>query len=282
MKIVFIGYDYTLDLATQLLESGQKIVKIYTFPCDNVFAFNTQIKDFAAYHGIPITEERITEQDIANDIALGTQMFLSAGYPYKIAPIDEEKAFALNMHPTYLPYARGMMPLPHVILNEPHAAGFTFHKIAANYDSGDIIYQEKIAIDETTDVETLSARIALRANAKINTIMQDIENLWKNSTPQDTQLATQAFLPDEATRTIDWDNTSQTLNMQSKAFGRFGMIAHIKNNIGQTQKLAVYQFSTWSEPHDLETGRLLRSSAKEVVVSIKDGFACLKDFTPIH
>ena len=42
MKIVFIGYDYTFDLAARLIEDGHEIIKIYTFQCDNVFAFNIQ------------------------------------------------------------------------------------------------------------------------------------------------------------------------------------------------------------------------------------------------
>lgn len=81
MKIVFIGYDYTLDLAARLIESEQEIIKIYTFPCDNVFAYNKQIYDFAAYHDIPITEERITKEHIEHDLARGAKLFFSAGYP---------------------------------------------------------------------------------------------------------------------------------------------------------------------------------------------------------
>ncbi len=282
MKIVFIGYDYTFDLASRLIEDGHEIIKIYTFPCDNVFAFNKQIQDFAHYHNIPITEEKITNENIEHDLARGAELFFSAGYPYKIPPINEEKAYAINMHPTILPNARGMMPLPHIILNEPNAAGFTLHKIAPEYDSGDIIYQEKIKIDNQTDVETLSARIAIRANLAVSDIIKNIENLWKSATIQDNTKATTAPLPDESFRTINWDYPAETLEKQSRAFGRFGMIAHVTNNIGQTQKLAVYQFSAWKENHDLSAGTLLRSSPKEIVITIPNGYACLKDFTPLN
>ncbi len=281
MKIVFIGYDYTFDLAARLIEDGHEIIKIYTFPCDNVFAFNIQIKDFANYHDIPITEQKITTENIEHDIARGAELFFSAGYPYKIPQIKKEQAYAMNMHPTLLPRARGMMPLPHVILNEPNAAGFTIHKITNEYDSGDIIYQEPIQIDETTDVETLSARIALRANSAIPDIVKDIKNLWDNASAQDNNNASKAPLPDEDFRTINWDSATKDLEKQSRAFGRFGMIANVTNNVGQTQKLAVYQFSVWHEDHEIGAGKLLRSSPKEIIITTSDGYACLKDFTPI-
>lgn len=185
------------------------------------------------------------------------------------------------MHPTLLPRARGMMPLPHVILNEPNAAGFTIHKITNEYDSGDIIYQEPIQIDETTDVETLSARIALRANSAIPNIVKDIKVLWDNASAQDINNASQAPLPDEDFRTINWDSATADLEKQSRAFGRFGMIANVTNNVRQTQKLAVYQLSVWREDHEMEAGKLLRSSPKEIIITASDGYACLKDFTPI-
>ncbi|MGH1455969.1 MAG: formyltransferase family protein [Alphaproteobacteria bacterium] len=278
MKFVFIGYDYTLDIALRLIENGHELIGIHTFTCDNVFAFNKQIIDFANYNNIPITEEKITTGDIDNAIARGAKLFLSAGYPHKIPDITEDRAYAINMHPTLLPRARGMMPLPHIILNEPKAAGFTLHKITSSFDCGDIIYQEPVPIDHNTDVETLSAQIAIRANKSIPEIIKNIEKHWSEAAPQNEEQSSTASLPDEQYRTINWNSATEELEKQSRAFGRFGMIAHITNNMGQTQKLGVFQFSSWQEDHNLDYGTLLRSSPREIIISIKNGYACLKDF----
>ena len=282
MKFVFIGYDYTLDIAARLIEDGHELLNIHTFPCDNIFAFNTQIIDFAAFHDIPLSDQKITPEDIENCISRGAKLFLSAGYPYKIPDVNEQQAYAINMHPTLLPRARGMMPLPHIILSEPDAAGFTLHKTTSEFDSGDIILQEKIAINDKTDVETLSAQIAIRAHNSIPEVINNIEKLWDEATPQDENQSSTAPLPDEAYRTIDWNDSPETLEKQSRAFGRFGMIAYITNNIGQSQKLAIYQFSTWKENHAFDAGTLRRSSPKEIIISITDGYACLKDFVPLN
>ncbi len=278
MKFIFIGYDYTLDIAIRLMENGHELIGIHTFACDNIFSFNAQTIDFAKLNAIPLSQTPITKDDINNAIARGAKLFLSAGYPHKIPDINKGQAYAINMHPTLLPRARGIMPLPHVILNEPSAAGFTLHKITSKFDSGDILYQEPVTIDKATDVETLSAKIAMRANAVISEIINNIEQYWNEASPQKEEQSSTAPLPDENFRTIKWTSTSDELNKQSRAFGRFGVIAQITNNIGQSQKLAIYQFSSWQEDHTHDCGTLLRSSPKEIIISISDGYACLKDF----
>jgi len=281
MKFVFIGYDYSLDTAQSLIEDGHELIRLFTFPCDNVFSFNTQIKEFAAHYNIPITEKKITSQDINDCIADGAKLFLCSGYTYKIPNIDENKAYGLNIHPTALPKARGIMPLPYVITKDQEAAGFTIHKLDNNFDTGQIVYKEKIKINDKTDVETLSARIALRSKKIIPEIIRTLDQKWKDATPQNEEESSTYPSPDTEMRTLNWEHTAKRLEQLGRAFGRYGTIAHIENNTGEKQSLAVFQFSTWEEKHEIPTGTLIRSSSREIILSIKDGFICLKDFKVI-
>ncbi|PCJ98107.1 MAG: hypothetical protein COA45_08110 [Zetaproteobacteria bacterium] len=282
MKIVFLGYDYTLDIAQRLIADGHEIIHMFTFPCDGIFSFNTQIKSFAAHFDIPISEQKITSSDIDKLIHQGCKIFLCSGYPYKIPEIDNEKAYGLNIHPTLLPRIRGIMPLPFVIMHEPESAGFTVHKLTTNFDAGDILYQEAIPIDKHTDVETLGARIAVRAPDAIAFIIKDIKNYWGNATPQDHEKASTYGIPDTKIRHLNWEDTAERLRLKGCAFGRFGVTATVTNNMNEAQTLAVFQFTTWKETHTHPAGTLLRSSAREIIISIQDGYACLKEFQVIE
>ncbi len=281
MKIAFLGYDYTLDIAQRLIADRHEIIHIFTFPCDGVFAFNNQISDFARHFAIPISEHKIEWQNINNLIKQGCELFLCAGYPYKIPPIDD-KAFGINLHPSLLPRGRGIMPLPYIIMNDDKAAGFTVHKLTNSFDTGDILYQEAISIDEHTDVETLSAKIAVRAPDIISKIIGDINRYWNNASAQDNENASSYPAPSEKLRTINWDSTAKELRLKGRAFGRFGMLATVKNNMGEEQKLAVFNFSTWEEDHNHAAGLLLRSSPREIIVAVKNGYICLKEFQVIE
>ena len=282
MKIVFLGYDYTLDIAQRLIADGHEVMHIFTFPCDGVFAFNNQINEFANHFEIPISEHKIESSNIDDLIEQGCELFLCAGYPHKIPPINNEKIYGVNLHPAFLPRGRGIMPLPYIIMNDNKAAGFTLHKLSSDFDSGDIIYQEAIEIDEQTDVEILSAKIAVRAPDVISDIVGDIEGYWSKALAQNNADASSYLAPSEEMRTLNWENTAKELRLKGRAFGRFGMIAVVENNMGDKQKLAVFNFATWEDTHKHITGTLLRSSPREIIITIKDGYICLKEFQVIE
>ena len=282
MKIVFIGYDYTLDIAQRLIADGHEIIHMFTFPCDDIFSSNTQINAFAAHFNISISDHTITLNDLNILIEQGAEVFLCAGYPKKIPEIDNEKAYSINLHPSLLPRARGVMPLPFIITHEPEAAGFTVHKLTAQFDAGDILYQEATPIDKNTDVETLSARIAVRAPDAVSKIIKDIKIYWDNAAPQDHDTASSYNTPKPEMRQLNWNDTAENLRLKGRAFGRFGVTAIVTNNMNETQQLAIFQFTTWEEAHSHKAGTLLRSSPREIVISIQDGYICLKEFQAIE
>ncbi len=281
-KIAFLGYDYTLDIAQRLKADGHEIMHIFTFPCDGMFTFNSQIKDFAKHLKIPISEHKIESQNMNMLIKQGCEVFICAGYPHKIPPIKNKNVYGINLHPALLPRGRGIMPLPYIIMSDNKAAGFTIHKLAANFDSGDILYQQAVGIDNKTDVETLSAKIAVKAPYAVSDVIKDIDNYWNAAKPQDNSKATSYPSPSEEMRSLNWNETAKELCLKGRAFGRFGMIGVIENNMGERQKLAVFNFSAWEENHNHKTGIMLRSSSREIIVTIKNGYICLKEFQVIE
>lgn len=278
MKFCFFGYDHTLDIAQRLVADGHQLMHVFTFPCDNQFVFNQQIKYFAAQSKVQITEEPIKPKDVKRLIKKGCKLFFSSGYPHKIPPVPEDKAYAINLHPAHLPKARGVMPLPFIINEAPEAAGFTFHKMTEEFDAGDILFQQSIKIDDTDDIETLSSKIALQCPLKASEIIGNIEEYWENAKSQNHKNASSYPEPSEEFRTLNWSENTETLNKKCRAFGRFGIIANISNDQGHTHKLAVYNASTWKEKHAFEAGTLLRSQPREIVIATLDGYICMKEF----
>ena len=282
MKFCFFGYDHTLDTLQRLVHDGHDALQAYTFKCDNHFSFNKDIKTFCRQNNIPIIEGKIKPDDIDTLLNRGCQLFVSSGYPYKIPPIAENQAYGINVHPTLLPRGRGIMPQPYVIMDEPEAAGFSIHKLTQDYDAGDILLQKAIPIDETTDIETLAARISIHTPDAVSDVVENIENYWAKATPQNHDEASYYNEPDKVFRSLDWNETVDNLLRKSKAFGRFGVYASITNRFGETQSLAVFQFNGWHENHRHKPGTLIRSYPKEITIAVQDGYICLLDFIPIQ
>ncbi len=281
MKFCFFGYDYTLDSLSALIDAGHEALQVFTFKVDGFYARNAEMKQYCEQQNIPLTTEKITPQDIERLTDQGCELFISNGYPYKIPPIEESKAFGINVHPTYLPRARGVMPQPYVIMHDHEAAGFTIHKLTQEYDAGDILFQRQVQIDKTTDIETLSSMLSIHTPGAVVDVVNNIETYWRDAKPQDPSLASYYDEPDREMRTLSWDDEFEALLLKSRAFGRYGVYAHITNKFGDTQTLAVFQFSGWQEAHDYQPGTLIKSMPREIIVAVKDGFLCLKDFMPI-
>jgi methionyl-tRNA formyltransferase len=77
----------------------------------------------------------------------------------------------INVHPSLLPKYRGANPYSAVIINGEKETGVTLHFMDKNFDTGDIIYQEKISVSAMETMGTLFNRLnILGLNMLVNTL----------------------------------------------------------------------------------------------------------------
>ncbi len=278
MKFVFFGYDFMLPSALRLIEDGHELIGIMSFDCDNIFNFNHHCQDIAAQKKIPFILSRVNTTHIDGFIDDGCQCFLSAGYPHKIPPINENKAYPVNIHPTYLPQARGLMPIPYIIINNlTDAAGSTAHKMTQEFDGGDILLQKKFTLDENETVETYTAKIAIRAPDMTSDLFKNIKKYWKNASPQAPEKITEFPAPTDQERLLDWNKPVKEIDAIARAFGRFGSIALFDNRIW-----VVYNHGFWKEKHNHKPGTIVAGLSREMIIAASDGYICIKEFQEAH
>lgn len=276
MKFVFFGYDFSVSVLEHILAQGHQLCGVFTFPCDNVYSFNTEIKALSQKHNVPLSEVKPTPADIEQYLEQGVELFLSAGYMFKIPPIDERRAYAVNIHPAYLPRARGVMPTPYILIQEPEAAGVTLHKISEEFDRGDIILQAHIKLNQRETVESYSTRALMLYAPLIIEFLKDPKSYWENAKPQDETVATHYPPPDDVMRILDFNQKVEDIDKAARAFGRFGSLANI-----QGQLFAVYDLDYWNEEHGYPCGALIQKRRKALLVAAKDGFILLKEFVAL-
>lgn len=272
MKFVFFGYDFMLDAIDRLVQDGHELIGIMSFECDNIFNFNKKCMAYAHARSIPFETNPANAEHIDKFLKRGCEVFLAAGYPFKIPPVPEDKAYAVNLHPSLLPKGRSIMPTPYILTEHPDASGLTIHKMTQKFDSGDILHQEKMNLNDDEDVETLTARIAMRAPELLSMVMADLESYWETAVPQDESKADHWPMPNDNMRTLDWNKPAKDLNIMGRAFGRFGVLARYEG-----QLWVVYQFKAWTEKHDYDPGTVTCRLSRETVVACADGYVCLKE-----
>lgn len=104
MKIAYLGIDLLLPVLQTLLDEGCEILKVFTSRTDNVTEFNTAVIQTAKEHGIPYTDQTITETDLRALSKAECSLLVCAGY-YDRIPVTQ--AFPMvNFHPSPLPLGR--------------------------------------------------------------------------------------------------------------------------------------------------------------------------------
>ncbi len=182
MKIAYLGIDLLKPVLDALLEEGCRVLKLFTCPVDNVTEFNTAVLRTAQARGIPHTLERITPVDLAELAAQGCELLVCAGYYYR-APITD--AFPMvNFHPTPLPAGRGSWPMPRLILDGAEWGGVTAHKMAAEFDTGEILLRERFPLDRREDHQTYMEKVYERVPGMVRELVNHLPQVLAYAQPQ--------------------------------------------------------------------------------------------------
>ena len=182
MKIAYLGIDLLKPVLDALLAEGCEVLELFTCPVDNVTETNTAVIRTAAERSIPCTLERIRAADLDRLARAGCELLVCAGYYYR-APVTEVFPM-VNFHPTALPVGRGSWPMPRLILEGARSGGVTAHKMAAQFDTGEILLQERFPLDEREDHQTYMEKVYGKIPAMVHTLVDDLPDVLSNAQPQ--------------------------------------------------------------------------------------------------
>tara|TARA_B100001250_G_C19754856_1_gene769623 strand:+ start:146 stop:772 length:627 start_codon:yes stop_codon:yes gene_type:complete len=179
--------------------SGSNFINIYNHICDNNIEANLKLLIsnnsycnaviFAKENGIPfkiINDYRFGNSSIDNVMFETLQindvdLIILAGYmkkiPSKIIECYTQKI--LNIHPSLLPKYGGKgfygIKVHQAVINSNEkVTGITIHFVDASYDTGDIIYQEKINVLDNDNSESLAARVLQLEHRKYPEVIKEI------------------------------------------------------------------------------------------------------------
>lgn len=182
MRIAYLGIDLLKPVLDALLNEGCHVLKLFTCPVDNVTEFNTGVIQAARERGTPYTLNRITAADLDGLARAGCGLLVCAGYYYR-APVTD--AFPMvNFHPTPLPVGRGSWPMPRLILEEAEYGGVTAHRMAADFDTGDILLQERFPLDGREDHRTYMEKVYGKVPAMVHALVNGLPGVLAGARPQ--------------------------------------------------------------------------------------------------
>lgn len=104
--------------------------------------------------------------------------------------LEIPKKGAIGIHPSLLPVGRGRAAIPWAILKNLKKTGVTLFKLDDGVDTGDIIDQIELSIDESTDAEYLYEKVNSAHVELISKVISKIQRDKVRMYRQDNSLAT--------------------------------------------------------------------------------------------
>ena len=271
LNIVFLGSaNFSVPILKELIENFNVLAVVTE--ADKPVGRGGKIespptKILASEKGIPIFQpESLKENNELYDQikGLNPDLFVVAAYG-KILPaefLNLSKHGCLNVHPSLLPKLRGASPIQTALAQGLKITGTTIMLMDEGMDTGDLIAQESLEIDNN-DYDELEARLASLSAVLLLRVMSGFADGTIKLHVQDEDEATYCYKIKKEDGEIDWNEENQVIANKVRAFVNWPVSHTIWNN----KKLDIYQVSPVEsiEIQDVEVGQVAKYQKKYFV-----------------
>ena len=184
----------------------------------------------------------------------------------------------INLHASLLPNYRGSAPINWVIINNEQETGVTTFFIDENIDTGDILLQRKIKIDNKINAGDLHDKLKdIGAEIVFNTIDGILKRKIKKIKQKENQLYKTAYKFDKENIKLNWNLNGIDIYNKIRGLSPFpGSRTTISSTKGDNKKVVIYGSDYIVESHDLENGII--STEKDIIkITCSDGYIIIKD-----
>jgi methionyl-tRNA formyltransferase len=225
LRVVFMGTSELSEVIFKsLLENEYNIVAAFTKPDKKIGRKQEisipNVKKLAQEHKIPVFQPAKFNLEATQNLKdLKPDLVIVAAYG-KIIPKDalEIPGFGfINVHVSILPKYRGPSPVQNALLSGEKETGVTIMLMDQGVDTGDILSQNKIAIEQDDNTEVLMNKLAkLGADLLIETVPLWIEGKVQRKAQNHSQ-ATLCQLIEREDGRLFWTDSAETIYNKYRA-----------------------------------------------------------------
>jgi methionyl-tRNA formyltransferase len=147
---------------------------------------------------------QLAEAIVKYEVTVGLLMT----FPFVITPeiLQLPSRGFINFHYGLLPGCRGPQPILRHLLNNDKEAGVTVHKVDEGIDTGPVIMQEKMPVEDNDTYGTLQSKLAFLAAKQATNLLKILSyGTVIPAVPQDETKAAYYEMPGAKELTINWN-----------------------------------------------------------------------------
>ncbi|NBV71345.1 MAG: formyl transferase [Burkholderiaceae bacterium] len=269
MRIVFIGsVEFSLRALEKLVALDAEIVGVCTLQESKFNADHVDLRGFCEAHGIPslylddinsiktLTWIRGRSPDII--FCFGWSRLIKKDL-LELPPLG-----IVGFHPSLLPANRGRHPLIWALVLGLKKTGSTFFFMNSVADSGDILSQKEISIDDQDNARTLYDKVIRAALIQMTELMPQLIAGTFQRTVQNENLSNVWRKRDRLDGQIDWRMSAQSIHNLVRGLSVPYAGAHFLLNGKEVKVLKTAV--VLDVPNNVEPGKVLFRSCQGAVV----------------
>lgn len=281
MRIVFLGTpDFAVKPFENIIENGYNVVAAVTNPDKPVGRKQTitacPVKETALRHGIPVYQyTKIRNEGVEDLKALNPDLMVTCAFGQILSQeiLDIPTIGTINIHASLLPKYRGSSPIQWAIINGEKVTGITIMFTDVGVDTGDIILQDELQIEDTDTAGTLFDKLSVLGSRSVIKALEAIETGTYTRTKQDETKATHTKFFNKKSGLLDFNKTADEIVNLVRGLNPWPVAYFMYKN----EKIQVYTAENKNSDYNAEPGTVVSADKKNgLIVNVNGGSVRLK------
>lgn len=234
---------------------------------------HSEVKEFALNNGLKILQpEKLNDKEFQDEInSMSPDLIIVVAFrilPKEIFTIPKLGSF--NLHASLLPKYRGAAPINHALINGEKETGVTSFFLREKVDTGNIILQKKIQIEDTDDAGSLHDKLSKLGAQTVLETVELIKNGDVKTFKQDDTLASPAPKIFKEDCIINWDKNVEEIYNFIRGHSPYpAAITYLQNKIVKIFKTKITEIPSNNTPGNLIiTGKQLFANTRDMLLEI--------------
>lgn len=292
MRIVFMGTpDFAVESLKILVENHYNVVGVVTMPDKPAGrGYKVQysaVKQYALEHQLTLLQpEKLKEDSFLNDLR-SLHADIQIVVAFRMLPEvvwDMPRYGTFNLHASLLPQYRGAAPINRAVINGEKETGATTFFLTHEIDTGKIILQEKISINENDNAGNVHDKLMMLGAQMVKKTIDLIGEGNADAIDQSVFISKDADLKSapkifKETCQIDMNATVEEVHNLVRGLSPYPTAWAELQLPGQSDKTVFKIFETQMEilNHKYLSGSILTDNKTYMKIALKNGFIHLKN-----
>lgn len=290
LRIVYMGTpDFAVESLKCLVEGGYNVVGVITMPDKPVGRHGSvlqpsPVKQYALEKGLTVLQpEKLKEETFIEQLHT-LKADLQIVVAFRMLPEivwNMPRLGTFNLHASLLPQYRGAAPINWAVINGDTETGITTFFLKHEIDTGEIIQQVKIPIEEEDDVEAVHDKLMLLGGKlvvdTVDAILEDsIRPIPQEEMKQPEELRPAPKIFKETCR-IDWTQPVKKIYDFIRGLSPYPAAwTELKSKGGIAVVVKIYQTEKQMEVHSLPCGAVDTDGKNYFRIAVTDGYINVK------